>query len=739
MRFPSINKQGKRRVNIPQFTGGINLRDNPTQCNDNQLTELVNMWFKDGTLRTRPGLIRLNDNEVFETESPSLTGEYSVEGKAHNILNDDKRLISIKETRISTIGEALKTSFYAIHFFWCNKDGAVKLPSIRYDYQENNFVNKDLENYFVVNQNGTLYCFVKTSADRSVYMLEKSKEKWQKLGDEDMYIPTVMTHCKVNHKLKDGHAYEKGHTGTMLEGYNLLSNYYKMVYSTVNTDADISDDAYPMVYSVEESTYYNKYKGYEVKAEYIDKKGNVHKHSVTLQGVLENGWFVWEKEASTDGLVMGVCSRQIRFAKPGVDSAATLTRADYVEDNLTITVPFIPDNREEELDKIFCMTECEWFGGSSAGLTGGTRLFLGSNKKHEEKALVIWSGLNKPLYFPENSYFYVGDTSQRITGFGKQSNMLVIFKENETWYTQYHQNTSITGEDLASQRVIDLQASAVYFPLVQINSSIGCSYPGTIQLCRNRLVWLGSGNKVYSLVSNNQYNERSVYVVSEMIERRFKKENLSKSIAYDWNGYYCLKCGGEMFLMDYNSYGYIYVSSHSKTEDANIRIPWYYWEFPNAEDEGTADIMFLCGDELLNMKFKASGSDITCSAFEFRSGIGNDILVDGTKKEIKSLIETKFFDFGEPNFYKNIGSVALSLGYNGGGEISVAFITDGGEEQTGLVLEEAADERSAGFTKSKILTPAICSALRFGIRLESQSDILIDGLTIDYRVTGRAR
>ena len=48
------------------------------------------------------------------------------------------------------------------------------------------------------------------------------------------------------------------------------------------------------------------------------------------------------------------------------------------------------------------------------------------NSLNKEKALVVWSGLNDPLYFSENAYFYVGDTTSKVTGFGKQSNMLVI-------------------------------------------------------------------------------------------------------------------------------------------------------------------------------------------------------------------------------------------------------------------------------------------------------------------------
>jgi hypothetical protein len=106
---------------------------------------------------------------------------------------------------------------------------------------------------------------------------------------------------------------------------------------------------------------------------------------------------------------------------------------------------------------------------------------------------------------------------------------------------------------------------------------------------------------------------------------------------------------------------------------------------------------------------------------------------------IKSILQTKIFDFGEPHNYKNVHSVGLSLGHKAECEFNVKFITDGGEEQTGLFLENAAEERSASFTKTQILMPSISQVLRFGIRIESKDYICIDGIEIDYRVTGRAR
>ena len=56
MRFPQINKQALRGIRVPDLAGGINTRDSLNMINDNQLIESRNMWYKDGVLKTRPGL-----------------------------------------------------------------------------------------------------------------------------------------------------------------------------------------------------------------------------------------------------------------------------------------------------------------------------------------------------------------------------------------------------------------------------------------------------------------------------------------------------------------------------------------------------------------------------------------------------------------------------------------------------------------------------------------------------------
>ena len=57
MRIPKMQASPQYMVTIPKLDGGVNLKDAPHLVEDNQLTDICNMWWKDQALRTRPGLM----------------------------------------------------------------------------------------------------------------------------------------------------------------------------------------------------------------------------------------------------------------------------------------------------------------------------------------------------------------------------------------------------------------------------------------------------------------------------------------------------------------------------------------------------------------------------------------------------------------------------------------------------------------------------------------------------------
>ena len=711
MRLPSMRKQSAQLLSLPDLSGGLNMRDGISEVLDNQLTECQNMWWRDGLLQTRAAMIQ-NDSKInlgssVDASVPKI--------RKHNCYNT---VSGIKGQLCSTVFND------KINFFWNYGKSISNIASI----------SEKPSNYFVCQYSNMLYCFTNK---KNVYKFDVSAadNKWENVSQEEYYIPLIATYCNPNGQLTMKSS-EVVSTGTAIEGFNILSDYYKLEYNAYNPEADKlvngQPTGHPMIYALLDSVTNEKYKNKVVTVKYATG-GSTYTHKVTLTGELD----VRETEAQGDDLRLRVFGQMVYFLKKDTTSVAIITNEENQKNNIEITAPYIFDNKDKE--KIFNMTQCEWFGGS-AGLLGGTRLFLCGNTKKGNGDLVVWSGLNNPLYFPENSYFNVGNETGAVTGFGKQSDKLIIFKENETWFTQYNQNTNITANDLINQRVIDYASSSVYFPLTQINSNIGCPYPDTIQLCRNRLVWLGNNNTVYTLTSESQYNERNIYSVSEMVKRKIDEIVVdSKASACDWNGYYCLLLGNKMLLMDYNCYGYTHVASYSKQEDANIRIPWYYWEVSNVQK------MTVIGDclsmvDIINM---AERYYVVSYCFDTK-GVYDKLFDVATNEyittEIDSYFTTKIFDFASPHILKNIEQINLQVGNNGGVPIKVFFITENGTEQSEIVTTgNDLTNYTAGYIDSRAVFPCIKQILRFGIKVECKGKLAVDSVILKYRTTGGAR
>lgn len=720
MKYPMINKQPRREVNVPELSGGLNLRDSLTGIRDNQMTDCVNMWYKNGMLRTRPTVI--NKVEAVLNDEATEIADYKI--KKHNAYFKDQQLVSIRYKNLDK---------QYIGFMFVSKDNVQTLPQIVTDAEE----------YFVVLFGSELYCY---TSMRNIFKLKlpcENEHEWTKMTADDMYVPVYMTNGRAG---KSYYSYE----ATMFESVNLIGNKVKYYYSTVNPG--VTDDGKCIMlyeFPIMKVNWIS-----HISATITNAKGERTTHEITTNGDEIITYFEskhnsnWSKD--TDGLEMIVqvdrtkIGNITRFAvgfryadstkgeNHSINGWALIPQnAECIENNLEVVVAYESLEEDEKTkEKIFLMTRTEWFGGTSNGINGGTRLFLGGNTSDGERSLIVWSALNNPLYFPENNYAYVGDSASAVVGFGKQSNMLVIFKENETYYTKYVQNDNITAEDIINQSVVDYQASSVYFPITLINAEIGCGCAETIQLCRNRLVWADLDGKIYTLVTNNQYSERNIYEIGEMIEQRLKAEsNLKDAFSCDWEGCYVLLVGGHIYVMDYNSDGYQYVYSYQKNEDANIRIPWYYWELP----ECTLNTVAFVTDGLLKIGYAEflQGVNLLCRWLTLGES------AEQKDEVVKSMLVSKLFEFSAGNYLKNIDRISIGIGKNGVVPIKISFVSDVGVESETVILNALnRNEREANFITVKNFHPTTRAVRTFGVKIECEGPLCIDGLSVQYRLLG---
>ena len=732
MVFPKLNTKASNTLKINDFSGGINLRDGLTEILDNQSTDVTNMYWKDGIMKTRPA-------SDFKYEiphdgfKPTSAGQNFTETKVENatiiMAGELYRMVSRHDYYLKSMdGHEWHSEVSHLSFAWVNGIEYEALPTITSE------TGTTFENYFVVQHKKDIFCFCKTSDNEGV-IYKLGTDTWAKVNEDEMYAPIIMTHAKPQDSFRPSVETVIADGGTLVEGYNLLSGTYRMIYSTVNKRLLGTWGQDPPAHLMRGYRFMNnmsdpKLAGKTVIVKITNSNGKVYEHKVTL-----NGELVIEQENRGDGIYLKVVSTIFEFLKsPTGGDIAVVTEEDYVEDNMEVIAPYLIT--EKETQKVFDMTQSEWFGGDALGISGGTRLFLCGNKNDDEKSLVLWSGLDDPLYFPENCYAYVGNSNQAVTGFGRQNDTLVIFKERETYYTQYMQNTNITAEDLINQNVVDYAASSVYFPMVQLHPNIGCDLPDTIQLCRNRLVWASTTGKVYTLMAQNQYSERNIYELSGMIENKLIKESLLNSCACDWNGYYLLFAGNSVYAMDYESYGYVYASSYNKTEDANIKIPWWYWTLNN-----NVSSAFTVDNDVVLCTLNGVGvpENISQYFYLFDEEKTHDSGKD-SEYEILSSFTSKLFDFNEPNRRKNIDCINISFGNNDGEPITVVVTSDSGEDEQTISLDSGEDDnRLSGYITSKAIYPILPQICRLAVTIKCSGHLAVDGMSIKYRVTGGIR
>ncbi len=756
MRYPNIGRGELRTLAVPDLQGGINTREGISAVADNQLTDAVNLWHYGGLLQTRPAFSfegfynfedTSSDREIKKIDTDVIITRDGIKYRLFVIcIENNFSEIAVNPFLVSATKRIAMPTFCVL-----NKDG-IKMSAVQ---------------IFFTQYKDTVYCFF-GSAGNKIYRYAEGASGWSEVIESEIYAPLVLTHCVPNGKDTETLEELTDAGAAMIDGYNLLGNYYRMIYSTVNKALlDDTHTTHPMKYSLVQKITTDMY-GMTVTAEIIYTSGISETHTVVIDPKnlnFSNGFYMEQVEnPDSETVYMGVKDYMLQFFKadPASDngySVETVTADYFVEDNMTITAPVV--NTKENLAKVFTMRRNTWFGGAALGINGGTRLFLGGSSEKKERSLVIWSGLNNPLYFPENSYAYVGNSNSAVTAFGKQNDMLIIFKEDEIYGTQYTQANNITTENVINQNVIDIASSSVYFPMTLLHSGTGCDLPESVQLCRNRLVWADKSGTVYTLVTQNQYSERNVYIISEMIGRKLKNDTNLKDgevKSADFLNRYFLFVNNHVYVMDYNSYGYIYSSSYSKAEDANIKIPWWYFELPQAlgADNPIIAVCSVDNSLILPAARKVKDADTYRNIVEYYTvcaDMDTDLVPDYTisggiitaplkAAYIPTMLQSKIFDFGTPQYNKNVYQVDLSLGDNDGNKIRVEYLTESSDSAEYDYITPLSFDKNAfssRYIQNIQVRPDCRNNTRFGIRLSCSGGMAVNSIAINYRITGGAK
>lgn len=180
----------------------------------------------------------------------------------------------------------------------------------------------------------------------------------------------------------------------------------------------------------------------------------------------------------------------------------------------------------------------------------------------------FWSGhTNKSLdpgYFPFDYYNYAGTADEYITCFGKQQNMLVIFKER-----------SIGKAYFNTTRVNDM--TYLELPYTPVNDTIGCNLERSVRLIENNLVFANTESGVYVLLDTSSAGENNVLRISRNVNGDRETKGLLKDlssvastgvVSFNDGHRYWLSVNGNAYVWDYE------ITSYRAKEE---NLSWFFF------------------------------------------------------------------------------------------------------------------------------------------------------------------
>jgi hypothetical protein len=607
--------QDQSKVYSP--TSGVNLSKLPNEIDDGQNALMLNMWYRDTMLRTRPGLVK----EIEQTY-----------GKIIDVYphNSDGNALLNKTTQNGTV-ILEQYGFYIItetNIVAYSNGAFVQIPisathgtSWAYTYESMNFS----------------HCTIADSQNTNISMTD---------GDGNIYVSSGIHFYIIGAVFASGnsHLIDIGNymfsTMTGINYYNINSYYYckKILldvdwfnHSDMNYIKPSNLGYIPTIYTnmkasgagdkLEARNYINP----AVRNEFVTDTTSELYHLADQD--IDNTRVLIEIDPGPEedhyefaANITSVAGDQI-ITLDRLHGTITLTTAlaetSQVVPNLIVTYS---KTVYTEPTPIMKCNISSWFGGAYQGQVSGDSIFVAGNP--DEPNAVYHSAVGDPTYWPDDSADYVGSPSDSITAFGKNFGKLFIFKQNSVYEKSFYW-------DSVSQKQS--------FPTSEVHIGIGCDMPNSVQLINNNLTWANSKGGVYTVATTNTNNERVIVPISQNINPDLLKNSLADlqaAVSVDDGFYYYLFVGTKVYLWDYNSTAFIDCSDILKAQN---RLAWYIWATPC-----TLTTAFLYGGKV----WGASATDNFLYAFDPLQSL------DEGGAWFDAYLTSKAFDNGLPQFKK---------------------------------------------------------------------------------------
>lgn len=329
--------------------------------------------------------------------------------------------------------------------------------------------------------------------------------------------------------------------------------------------------------------------------------------------------------------------------------------------NVVMTFTMESDTFADEKTQLLGCKYYDTFGGAN-----NSRLFLaggGKSKYYYSQAYDI-------SYFPENNFAVLGNTEEDITGFGRQYNVLIVFKPREVYSIYSYIETSATT-------IVEENIGLEGFKSQLVNAKIGCDCPNSIQLVNNLLTWFNTKEGVCTLVSTNIQDERNVRLLSRNIDRTNNfgvkgildfNEDPETVQSVDYNNKYFLVFpeSGYCYMWDYEISPYHYSSTSGETPTKNLA--WFLFDHFYAKE-------FLKFEK--ELLYASDFEDYTNSLIKLNATFADlDFDGDGQPDPIHSYYMTPFMQFNAVEMLKNVKNIYVQCRGDTASVIDMYYYTE---------------------------------------------------------------
>lgn len=323
--------------------------------------------------------------------------------------------------------------------------------------------------------------------------------------------------------------------------------------------------------------------------------------------------------------------------------------------NVKMTFTMKSGTFDEERSQIYSCKYYDTFGGAN-----NSRLFLagGGNSKY------FYSEAYDITYFPESNFATLGNTEEDITGFGRQYNVLIVFKPREIYSIYSYTQTSSTT-------IIEEEVGLEGFRSQLVNARIGCDAPNSIQIINNLLTWFNSREGICTLVSTNIQDERNVRLLSRNIDKtnsfgvtgildqNEETENI-QSIDYDNKYFLVFPTKGQCYMWDYEISPYHY-SSNGETNPR--QLDWFLFDHFYVKQflKVKKELVYAYNNSLVKLN---------------NSFVDLDFDNDGVGDPIHSYYMTPFLQFGAVEMLKNVKNIYVQCRGDTSSVIDMYYYTE---------------------------------------------------------------